>query len=319
MAADVSVIGSQCESVPADGLVVVAVGGNALARRGEPLDWETQLGNARRAAEALAPVANSWRMVLTHGNGPQVGVLAMGAAATAAIGGSVPLDVLDAETEGMIGYLLTQELANVLPGRDVVAMVTRVVVDPVDPGFGHPTKPVGPGYDETTATDLALHHGWTIGRDGNRWRRLVASPEPTSIVELASIRLLVDAGILVVCGGGGGVPVAPDGRGGLRGVEAVIDKDLASSMLAVSLGAQRLVLLTDVDAVYDGWGTSNHRPMRHTSAAALRSRSFASGSMGPKVEAACRFVEATGHPAVIGSLDEAAAVVRGDTGTIITR
>ena len=300
-------------------LVVVAVGGNALARRGEPLDWATQSGNARRAALALAPVTSSFRMVLTHGNGPQVGVLALGAEATAAAGGAVPLDVLDAETEGMIGYLLTQELANALPGRDVVALVTRVVVDPSDPAFDHPSKPVGPVYDETTATDLALHHDWAIGRDGNRWRRLVASPEPITIVELSSIRLLVEAGVLVVCSGGGGVPVAPNGSGGLCGVEAVIDKDLASSMLAIALGAQRLVLLTDIDAVHDGWGTAAVRPIRHVTVAALRVRVFASGPMGPKVEAACRFVEQTGGVAVIGSLDDADAVVRGDAGTVITR
>jgi carbamate kinase len=311
--------GSDWATTSGDGLVVVAVGGNALARRGEPLSWNSQLRNARLAAAAIAPAADAWRMVLTHGNGPQVGMLALGAEATAAAGGAVPLDVLDAETEGMIGYLLTQELSNALPGRELVAMVTRVVVDPADPAFAHPTKPVGPVYDETTATDLALHHGWSIGRDGNRWRRVVASPEPRTIVELASIRLLVDAGTLVICGGGGGVPVAPDGEGGLRGVEAVIDKDLASAVLAVSLGAHRLVLLTDVDAVYDGWGTSGQRPIGHTSVAEMRARSFAAGSMGPKVEAACRFVDETGHPAIIGSLDDAAAVIRGDAGTIVTR
>lgn len=303
----------------ADELVVVAVGGNALARPGEPLDWATQSGNARRAAQALASVASGWRMVLTHGNGPQVGVLALGAEATASSGGAVPLDVLDAETEGMIGYLLTQELANALPGRDVVALVTRVVVDPSDSAFDHPSKPVGPVYDETTATDLALHHDWAIGREGTRWRRLVASPEPLTIVELSPIRLLMEAGVLVVCSGGGGVPVVPNGSGGLRGVEAVIDKDLASCVLAIALGAQRLVLLTDVDAVYDGWSTPAERAIRHSSVAALRAREFASGSMGPKVEAACRFVEQTDCVAVIGSLDDADAVVRGNAGTVITR
>ncbi|MFN8022456.1 MAG: carbamate kinase [Acidimicrobiales bacterium] len=304
--------------------VLVAVGGNALARRGEPLDWATQLANARRAAAALAPVAATQRVVLTHGNGPQVGMLALGAEAVAATAGGargldgvVPLDVLDAETEGMIGYLLTQELANALPGREVAALVTRVVVDPDDPAFEHPTKPVGPVYDETTATDLALHRGWTIARDGQRWRRVVPSPEPRSIVELHSIRTLIDAGVLVVCGGGGGVPVAPDGHGGLRGVEAVVDKDAASAVLAVALGAERLVLLTDVDAAYDGWGTSGHRPIGRTSVAAMRARHFASGSMGPKVAAACRFVERTGRTAHIGALDHAEAVVAGRAGTIV--
>ena len=298
-------------------LVVVAVGGNALARRGEPLHWETQLANAHRAALQLAPLAEAGRMVLTHGNGPQVGVLALGAAATAATGGMVPLDVLDAETEGMIGYLLTQELTNAMPGREVVAVVTRVVVDPGDAAFAHPSKPVGPVYDETTATDLALHYLWAIARDGNGWRRVVASPEPRSIVELPSIRRLVDSGTIVVCAGGGGVPVAPDGSGGLRGVEAVIDKDLASAVLAVALGAERLVLLTDVDAVYDDWGTPHRRPILEVSAAELRRRRFTPGSMGPKVDAACRFVEQTGRMACIGALDAAAEVAAGNAGTVV--
>jgi len=298
-------------------LAVVAVGGNALARRGEPLDWSTQLANAHRAAVALAPVTHHHRLVLTHGNGPQVGVLALGAAATASIGGLVPLDVLDAETEGMIGYLLTQELSNALPGREVVAIVTRVVVSTDDPAFARPSKPIGAVYDETTATDLALHHGWATARDGRGWRRVVASPEPGSIVELDSVRRLVDAGVVVVCAGGGGVPVAPDGSGGLRGVEAVVDKDLASARLAVELGADRLVLLTDVDAVYDGWETAGCRPIRSASVAELRGRGFAAGSMAPKVEAACRFVERTGATAVIGALDRADDVVRGDAGTVV--
>ncbi len=298
-------------------LTVVAVGGNALARRGEPLDWSTQLANAQRAAVALAPVVEHHRVVLTHGNGPQVGVLALGAAATASIGGFVPLDVLDAETEGMIGYLLTQELSNALPGREVVAIVTRVVVSTDDPAFVDPSKPIGAVYDETTATDLALHHGWAIARDGRGWRRVVASPEPGSIVELDSIRRLVDAGVVVVCAGGGGVPVATDGAGGLRGVEAVVDKDLASARLAIELGADRLVLLTDVDAVYEGWETADSTPIRSASADELRRRRFAAGSMAPKVEAACRFAERTGGAAVIGSLDDAAAVARGDAGTVV--
>ncbi len=308
-----------------DPLVLVAVGGNALARRGEPLDWATQLANARRAARALAPAAEGRRLVLTHGNGPQVGMLALGAEAAAGQAGNgghggsgtVPLDVLDAETEGMIGYLLTQELSNAIPTQEVAALVTRVVVDPDDPAFGHPSKPVGPVYDETTATDLALHRGWTIARDGPRWRRVVPSPEPRSVVEIHSVRVLLAAGVLVVCGGGGGVPVVPDGHGGLRGVEAVIDKDLASAVLAVALDADRLVLLTDVDAVYDGWGTNGHRPIGRTTVTAMRARQFAPGSMAPKVEAACRFAERTGRPAVIGSLDQADAVISGRAGTMI--
>ncbi len=306
--------------VTATPLVLVAVGGNALARRGETLDWATQLANARRAATSLAPVARSCRLVITHGNGPQVGMLALGAEAVAALrgDGTVPLDVLDAETEGMIGYLLTQELANVLPGLETAALVTRVVVDPADPAFGRPTKPIGPVYDETTATDLALHRGWTIGPDGTGWRRLVASPDPRSVVELHAIRVLIDAGVLVVCGGGGGVPVAPDGAGRFRGVEAVVDKDLASAVLATALDVDQLVLLTDVDAVYDGWGTASQRSIGRTTVAAMRARQFAPGSMGPKVDAACRFVERTGRPAVIGSLDHAQSVVAGHLGTVIT-
>lgn len=303
-------------------LAVVAVGGNALARRGEPLDWATQLANAQRAAAALAPVLDTSRVVITHGNGPQVGMLALGAdAAAAAIGGgggaSAPLDVLDAETEGMIGYLLTQELANAAPSAEFAAVVTRVVVDPDDPAFDAASKPVGPVYDETTATDLALHRGWRVARDGPYWRRVVASPEPRSVVELRAIRTLVDAGIVVVCGGGGGVPVAHDGTGRLRGVEAVIDKDLASTVLAVALGADRLVLLTDVEGVVDGWGGPAAALIERATVAEMRRRSFAAGSMGPKVEAACRFVERTGRTASIGALEQAAAVVAGTAGTTV--
>jgi len=208
-------------------------------------------------------------------------------------------------------------LTNAMPGREVVAIVTRVVVDPNDEAFARPSKPVGPVYDETTATDLALHHQWAIARDGHGWRRVVVSPEPRSIVELPSIQRLMDRGTIVVCAGGGGVPVAPDGSGGLCGVEAVIDKDLASVVLAVSLGADRLVLLTDVDAVYDDWGTPERRPILEVSAAELRRRRFTPGSMGPKVDAACRFVEQTGGVACIGALDAAADVAACNAGTVV--
>jgi carbamate kinase len=303
--------------VPGEPTIVVAVGGNALARRGQRLDWATQQANATLAAAALAPVAEQARLVVVHGNGPQVGLLALGADAVAELGGAMPLDALDAESEGMIGYLLAQEIANAVPEREAVVLLTRVVVDGADPGFTHPTKFVGAVLDEGAARRMASERGWAVGADGERWRRVVASPEPRQIVELAAIRTLLGAGHIVVCGGGGGIPVV-DGAAGRRvGVEAVIDKDLTASLLAVELGAERLVLLTDVDGVHDQHGLPDERTIRRVTVGELRERAFPAGSMGPKVEAVCRFVERTGREAGIGSLDDAAAVAVGDAGTVI--
>jgi carbamate kinase len=226
-----------------------------------------------------------------------------------------PLDVLGSETEGQIGYVLELELDNAVHGQDTVAVLTRVVVDPGDPAFSAPSKFIGPVYSESQARSLARRHGWTVKRDGQSWRRVVPSPRPQRIVELSAILRLLDGGFLVVCAGGGGIPVVEDSQGHQRGVEAVIDKDLASALLAVDLRADTLVLATDVEAVYRDYGTAAQRPIAHATPPGLRSHEFAPGSMGPKVEAACRFVEHTGARAVIGSLDQIDELLSGRAGT----
>ena len=297
-------------------LVVVALGGNALLRRGEPLDAAVQRANVKVAAEAVAEIAAEHRVVLTHGNGPQVGLLALQNEAYTDVA-AYPLDVLDAETEGMVGYLLEQELGRHLPRERLATLLTQVIVDPDDPAFTYPTKFVGPVYEARDARFLAHERGWTVAPDGDDWRRVVPSPEPRRIVELDTIRLLVDHGVTVTCVGGGGIPVVPDGLGGLRGVEAVIDKDLAAALLATELQADALLLLTDVDAVYAGWGTAEARPIRQTTPQALRALDLPAGSMGPKVEALCRFVEAGGRLAAIGALGDAASILTGGAGTIL--
>lgn len=302
-------------------LVVVALGGNALLRRGEPLDAAVQRANVKVAAEAVAEVALEHRLVLTHGNGPQVGLLALQNAAYDAVA-PYPLDVLGAETEGMVGYVLEQELGRHLPRERLATLLTQVVVDPADPAFEHPTKFVGPVYDEATAGELADRRGWVVARDGDAWRRVVPSPEPVRIVEIDTIRILVDHGVTVTCAGGGGIPVVPDvvdGVPGLIGVEAVIDKDLAAALLATALGADALLLLTDVDAVYEGFGTPAARAVRSATPEQLRTLPLPAGSMGPKVEAVCRFVEAGGGLGAVGALSDAAAIVRGEAGTVVRR
>jgi carbamate kinase len=299
-------------------LVVVALGGNALLRRGEPLDAAVQRANAKGAAEALAEVARQHQVVVTHGNGPQVGLLALQNEALGEVAG-YPLDVLDAETEGMVGYLLEQELGRHLDPRRIATLLTQVVVDRCDPAFAHPTKPVGPVYDAAQAHALAAERGWTIAPDGDRWRRVVPSPEPHQVVELETIRLLVAAGLTVICTGGGGIPVVPDGSGAYTGVEGVIDKDLSAALLAAELRADALVLLTDVDAVYEDFGTPAQRPIGETTVADLRSLEAPTGSMGPKIEAICRFVEQGGTFGAIGALEDAAAIVARTAGTAVHR
>jgi carbamate kinase len=294
---------------------VVALGGNALLRRGEPAEAAIQRAHVLEAASALAKLAAREELVITHGNGPQVGLLALEADAYKAVA-PYPLDVLGAESQGMIGYMLAQALGSELPGRDVVALLTQVLVDPHDPGFARPTKPIGPVYSEQEAQALAAERGWTIAPDGEHFRRVVASPEPAGIVELEAIERLVAGGSVVICAGGGGIPVFGDGDG-LHGVEAVIDKDLTAALLAEALGAERLIVLTDVSGVMRDWGTDEATPIPAATPAELRALSFASGSMGPKVEAACRFVEHTGGTAVIGSLAELDLVSRGEAGTWI--
>jgi carbamate kinase len=298
--------------------VVVALGGNALLRRGEPLDAEVQRANIKQAAASIAELAAEATVVVTHGNGPQVGMLALESAADQQLSRPYPLDVLGAETEGMIGYLLEQELHNQLPGRHVATLLTQTVVSLDDPAFAAPTKPIGPVYDELTAKRFAVERGWAVRRDGAHWRRVVASPEPLDIVELEAIRILVTTGVLVICCGGGGIPVAERAGGGLTGVEAVVDKDLAAAVLAEALDADALLLLTDVPSVVRDWGTPAATPIRSATPSTLRRQDFAAGSMGPKVDAACRFVERTGGIAAIGQLTDAVELLYGAAGTRVS-
>jgi carbamate kinase len=299
--------------------ILVALGGNALLKRGEPMTAEVQRANVQTAARSLAPVAERHQLVLSHGNGPQVGLLALQGAAYTAVD-PYPLDLLGAQTEGMIGYLIEQELGNLLPEDVPLATVlTMIEVDPDDPGFADPTKFVGPVYGDDEAEKLAAAKGWVFKRDGERLRRVVPSPAPRRIFEIRPIRWLLDKGVLVVCTGGGGIPTAwvPGEERRLAGVEAVIDKDLASELLAREVGADLFVMATDVDGVYDGWGTPEQRKLDRVTPAELRARPFAAGSMGPKVEAASRFVETTGKRAAIGALDEIEQIVEGRAGTTV--
>jgi carbamate kinase len=296
--------------------IVVALGGNALLRRGEPADAATQRHNVSTAVAALAELAAEHEVVVTHGNGPQVGLLALQGEAYRQVA-PYPLDVLGAESEGMIGYLLDQELVNGLAGRPVATLLTQVIVDADDPAFSHPTKFIGPVYERTIGEVLATESGWTLRRDGSTWRRVVPSPQPRSIVELATIRLLVEAGVLVVCVGGGGIPVVVDRDGRLRGVEAVIDKDRAAALLACGLRADALLLLTDVAAIERGYGTEDTAPIAVATPAELRALDLPAGSMGPKAEAAAWFAETTGGIAAIGALSDAGAVLEGRRGTTV--
>lgn len=296
--------------------VVLALGGNALIRRGEPAEASLQRRNLQRVAGPLASLARQHEAVVTHGNGPQVGLLALQAAAYKDVA-PYPLDILGAESEGMIGYLIEQALSDELPGREIATLLTQVEVDAADPAFAAPTKPIGPVYGEAEMRALAGRTDWNFSRDGPGFRRVVASPEPRRIREINVIRRLVDAGVLVVCAGGGGIPVTVTAGGGVRGVEAVIDKDLAAALLAEEIGAHALLLLTDVPAVFTRWPASEGKPIGRTTAAELRAMTFASGSMAPKVEAACRFAERTGGLAGIGAIDRAAMILDGTAGTII--
>lgn len=295
-------------------LIVAALGGNALLRRGEPMTAENQRGNVKHAASALAALIDQGHsLVITHGNGPQVGLLALQSAAST--DGAFPLDVLGAESAGMIGYVIEQELGNLLRNRLFATLLTQMKVDSRDPAFARPTKPIGPLYDEATARRLAAERGWQIAPDGDKWRRVVPSPRPLDILEVSVISYLVEHGVVVICTGGGGVPVIARDDGSLVGVEAVIDKDLASSLLARQLKADMLLMLTDVDAVYTGFGTPQARALRNVGATELSGKDFPAGSMGPKISAAIEFVQATGNPSAIGRLEDAVEIVKGWQGT----
>jgi carbamate kinase len=296
--------------------LVVALGGNALLRRGQSLSAQHLLENIRGVAAQLARIALHHELVVTHGNGPQIGLLALQNSAYAAVA-PYPLDVLGAQTEGMIGYLLEQELANHLPpGRPVVTLLTRVEVDPADPAFGQPTKPIGPVYTKEEADRIAQAMHWHVAPDGTGYRRVVASPLPARVLGVDPVRWLLQHEAVVIAAGGGGIPVAraADGRS-LEGVDAVIDKDLSSALLAQELGADRLVIATDVDAVYLDWGTPSQRALGKVSPRELLGHSFPAGSMGPKVQAATGFALKTGKKALIGSLAGIEEMLAGRAGT----
>ncbi|MGL4964132.1 MAG: carbamate kinase [Inquilinus sp.] len=301
-------------------LIVTALGGNALLRRGQALTAENQRENVAIAARSLAPVAMEHQLVVGHGNGPQVGLLALQGAAYTKVA-TYPFDVLGAETEGMIGYMIEQELGNLLPfERPLATLLTMIEVDPADPAFQNPTKFIGPIYTREDADTIAAEKGWTFKADGDSFRRVVASPIPKRIFELRPIRWLLDQNTVVIAAGGGGIPTMyePGKERHLVGVECVIDKDLATELLARELGADLLAILTDVDAIYVDWGKPEARAIRRASPDALAALSFPAGSMGPKVEAACRFAKATGKRACIGSLKDLSGMIAGTAGTTVT-
>ncbi|MFD8307470.1 carbamate kinase [Streptomyces sp. NPDC059690] len=298
--------------------IVVALGGNALLHRGERPDARIQTANIVRVATALAALAQENELVITHGNGPQIGLLALESATDPSLTAPYPLDVLGAQTQGMIGSLLVRALHDALPGRKIAALVTHTYVRADDPAFDRPTKFVGQVYPRARAQALARERGWSVARDTDGWRRVVPSPSPESFVETETIHDLLAADTLVVCAGGGGVPVVADPDcGGLTGVEAVVDKDLAAALLAQDLKADFLLILTDVPCVYAGFGTPDQRPVLDATPIELRRGGFPAGSMGPKAEAAARFVARTGGLAAIGALDAAYEIVHGRSGTLV--
>lgn len=298
--------------------IVVALGGNALLRRGQAMTAENQRENVRIAAKALAPITEGNQLVISHGNGPQVGLLALQSAAYEDVE-AYPLDVLGAQTEGMIGYMIEQELGNLLPiSVPFATILTMVEVDPEDPAFDDPTKPIGPIYSEEEANRLAAERGWAMKPDGAHWRRVVPSPEPHRIFEMRPIHWLLEQGTIVICAGGGGIPTIYNSEGNLEGVEVVIDKDRASALLAFELEADLLIMATDADGVYLDWGTDEARLVERTTPEEIEQYEFAAGSMGPKVEAACAFVRRSGQRAVIGALADLEGMVNGTAGTQFT-
>ncbi len=293
----------------------MALGGNALLKRGQPLTAENQRRNVAIAAEAVAPLAHDYQLVISHGNGPQVGLLSLQSAAYEEVE-EYPLDILGAQTEGMIGYMIEQELGNLLPMEEPLATIlTMVEVDPEDPAFDNPTKPIGPVYSEQEAKTLAEQKGWSVAPDGEYWRRVVASPEPQRIFEMRPIHWLLENGATVICAGGGGIPTVYKPDGTLEGVEVVVDKDRASALLAFELDAGLLILATDTDGVYLNWGAEDARRLERVTPEQIEQYEFEEGSMGPKVEAACDFVRRSGGRAVIGSLTDMQGMVAGTAGT----
>jgi carbamate kinase len=298
--------------------VVVALGGNALLQRGEKPDASIQVDHVRAAAHALAPLAQAHELIVCHGDGPQVGMLAIESENDPALSGSYPLDVLVAQTQGMIGYWLAQSLHNAGVTKPILSLVTQTIVDRNDPAFAQPTKYIGSSYGRSQAEKLAEQQGWAIAADGPNWRRVVASPEPQRLVEQASITDLLGSGAVVICGGGGGAAVYEDLHGQLTGVAAVVDKDYVAALLAIAVKADRLVVLTDVPAVMANFGTPQASPISTLTLDELASMRFPAGSMAPKIEACRRFVTATGSTASIGALTDAADLLTGAAGTTMT-
>jgi len=301
--------------------IVIALGGNALLKRGQPLTAQAQAIAVAEVVGLLAGVAAAGhQLVITHGNGPQVGLLALQSAVGPAIS-ALPLDILGAESEGWIGYSIELALRNALPeGAVVVTLLTQTLVDPKDEAFSHPTKPIGPTYDEASAKKLAETNNWSVAADGKFWRRVVASPKPTGIIELSSIKRLADSGAVVICAGGGGIPVCKGADQKFTGIEAVIDKDTTSGLLAEQIGADMFIMLTDVSGIYINYGTKLARVIARAGPNALadRASSFGTGSMGPKVSAACHFVSTTGRRAAIGALGDLDEIIIGTRGTIVS-
>lgn len=296
--------------------VVVTLGSNALVKRGEPMDAKVLQKNLAQAAAELATIARAHGLAVIHSSGPQAGLVALKSEAYAD-SYQYPLDVLTAEAEGLIGYMIQRELACLLPKHTIITLLTRVLVEENDPAFKLPAKPIGPNYSGEQAKRMEKAHGWAMVLEGVRWRRVVPSPEPVRILELNAIGPLVKAGAVVICAGGGGIPVAANSKNEIRGVEAVIEKDLVAALIARRIEADALLLLTDVDAVYQDWDTPNARPIHETMPRDLRRHIFAPWSMGPKVEAACRFVEAGGKLAGIGRVEDAGMILHGLKGTIV--
>lgn len=297
--------------------LVVALGGNALLKRGEPLEADIQRKNIELAASTIAQLTRQWRVVLVHGNGPQVGLLALQNSAYDRVT-PYPLDILGAESQGMIGYMLQQALKNQLPQREISVLLTQVEVDEHDPAFRNPTKYIGPVYDAAQADAQEAEKGWVFKADGNAFRRVVPSPQPRRIVESDAIQALITRDHLVICNGGGGVPVIEKGDG-YHGIEAVIDKDLSAALLASQIRADALLILTDADAVYLDWGKPTQRPLAQVTPELLSEMQFDAGSMGPKVTACAEFVSRCHGIAGIGSLTDGPAILAGDKGTLIRR
>ncbi|OOF36675.1 carbamate kinase [Rodentibacter heidelbergensis] len=299
--------------------IVIALGGNALLRRGEPLTAENQRQNVRIACEQIAKIWPNNELVIAHGNGPQVGLLALQGAAYTDVP-TYPLDVLGAESVGMIGYMIQQELGNLVPFEVPFAtLLSQVEVDINDPAFKNPTKPIGPVYTKEEAERLAKEKNWSIAQDGDKYRRVVPSPLPKRIFEIRPVKWLLEKGSIVICAGGGGIPTYYDEQHHLHGVEAVIDKDLCSALLAENLDADLFIIATDVSATFMDWGKPTQKAISHASPDDMAKLGFAAGSMGPKVQAAINFVKQTGKDAVIGSLSDIVDIVKGKAGTRITQ